>query len=198
MRSSGVRGWLIRTLAANIVLIAAGSCLRAEDDAPLVRVCDVLQNLNAYKGKTVAVVGRYSFRRNGRFFSESACDHDLKTGDVKWPKSLRIVFDQSAPKPAQQFEIDAPAAYRVLKIVQQRTQPAKFPFGTSDYDRWAVAYGRVEPTKQFEAGSPPGSAPTALEPAPATLLCVGDAVITFLVEREEDSRPAQTASSSWR
>ncbi len=154
----------------------------------VLRPCDVLSDLRSYHGKSVAIVGRYSFRQNGRFFSEAACEHELKSGDFQWPASLQIVFDdRSAPKPPEHLELDSGSVYGMLGSIQLRTQLAKFRFGTPDYDRWAVAFGRIEITKDFEHPAASGRR-NPLEPAPATLICVGDAAVVFLVDREEDPR----------
>ena len=116
-----------------------------------IRVCEVLQDPAAYNGKVVAVVGRYSFRATGRFLSEENC------GAPNSPKSvdpsphstiLPVAFDQKlSPKTPEHLEIEAGAVGKLLKLIQQNTALAKFRFGTPDYDRWAVVYGRVEPAK---------------------------------------------------
>ena len=174
-------------LLASLSLSAARA---AEPTIKLMRVCDVLRDIAAYSGKPVAIVGRYSYRQNGRFFSEAGCEHELKTGDFVWPSTLRIVFDQkSGPKPPENTQIDGASAYDVLGAIQQHTQLAKFRFGTPDYDRWAVAYGRIEPSKEFESAATAHLTRNALEPAPVSLICVGDAAIVFIVDREQDWRP---------
>ena len=45
-------------------------------DPPLVplTVCEVLHDLASNEGKTVAVLGRYSFRENGRWMGAQVCD----------------------------------------------------------------------------------------------------------------------------
>ena len=46
-----------------------------------VTVCEVLQDLAAYDGKVVAVIGRFSFRQNGRWLGELKCAHKLVAGE---------------------------------------------------------------------------------------------------------------------
>jgi len=53
------------------------------------------------------------------------------------------------------FELDAVALSRKLALMQQHTSLGKFRFGTPDYDRWAVVYGRVETRKAETAKQAP-------------------------------------------
>jgi len=170
------------------VLLFCAVELSGQNAVQLLRPCDVLSDLHSYNGKSIAIVGRYSFRQSGRFFSENTCDHELKSGDFQWPSSLQIVFDdKSAPKPPEHLELDSSSVYGMLGSIQLHTQLAKFRFGTPDYDRWAVAFGRIEIAKDFEHPAVNGRH-GPLEPAPVTLICVGDAAVVFLVDREEDPR----------
>jgi hypothetical protein len=127
-----------------------------------VRVCAIVQDLATYTGKVVAVVGRFSFRHDGRILSEENCGSG--------GSSLTVAFDRKlAPKTPEHLEIDSTAVTKLLKAIQQTTALTKFRFGTPDYDRWAVVYGRVE------AGTPPRTA--------GQLVCAGDSVVMFIVDR---------------
>lgn len=124
-----------------------------------VRVCDVIQNPAEYEGKVVALVGRYSYRQTGRSLSEEKC------GEAHGA-AIRIEFDKKlAPATPDHLELDAPSVHKMLKAIQQQTALAKFKFGTPDYDRWAVVYGRMETDKSMR------------------LICVGDGVVRFIVDR---------------
>jgi hypothetical protein len=173
-------------IIAGFVPVLASALLALHAAEPLahpVRVCEVLQNLASFNGKTIAIVGRYSFRSNGRFLSEDTCGSSLKTGDFTWPCSLRVTFDpKTAPKAPDPFEVDGGAVGKLLALVKEHTSLAKFRFGTPDYDRWAVAYGRVATTREFDNSGPgPGAQSGKFEPAPASLVCAGDALVIFLV-----------------
>jgi hypothetical protein len=126
-------------------------------DPPLVplTVCEVLHDLPSYEGKGVAVVARYSFRESG-------------PGGT--PPLLWLVEDSGdGPKPPGDFELDAVALNRKLALMRQHTSLGKFRFGTPDYDRWAVVYGRVE-TRKAEAA----------KQAAANLVFRGSGVVVFL------------------
>jgi hypothetical protein len=153
-----------------IILCLAAVAAHAEDGSITpVRVCDVLRDVGAYEGKVVAIVGRYSFRSNGRFLSEESCE-EAQASDGHRPQVLHIAFDgKLAPKTPDRLQIDSGLVQRLLKTIQKQTSLAKFRFGTPDYDRWAVVYGRVEPA--------PGKS-TGIQ-----LICIGDSVIMFIVDR---------------
>ena len=120
--------------------VSALACLSFAADPPVapMTVCEVLRDLPAYEGKDVAVLGRYSFRSSGTWVGEQACQPAL-TGAA----TLTLVEDKEAPKLPESYTLDAVALHRKLVEVQHRTSLGKFRFGTPDYDRWAVIYGRV-------------------------------------------------------
>ncbi len=149
----------------SLVMLAGSATFSA--DAPIVplSVCEVLRDLPAHDGKEVAVLGRYSFRENGRWIGEQACDPAL---DV--PPQLWLVERLSdGPKPPDQFALDAVALKKKLAEIKRRTSLGKFRFGTSDYDRWAVIYGEVKARQGDDA-----------KKAPANLVYRGDGVVIFL------------------
>lgn len=136
-------------------------------DAPItpLTVCEILNELAMYDGKPVAALGRYSFRDKGRWLSEQACASTPPADPTLW-----LVEDTNdGPHPPNNFELDAPAVERKLAEVRKRTSLEKFRFGSADYDRWALVYGRVE-TRRGDAA----------KIAPADLIFRGDGVVVFL------------------
>jgi hypothetical protein len=121
--------------------VAALACASFAADPPVVpvTVCEVLRDLSSNQGKDLAVLGRYSFRSSGMWVAEQACLPAI-TGAATLP----LVEDKDAPKLPESYTLDAVALHRKLVDVQHRTSLGKFRFGTPDYDRWAVIYGRVE------------------------------------------------------
>ena len=98
----------------------------------------------ANEGKDLAIVGRYSFRSDGVWVGEQSCG--APSGDV--PPQLWLVEDsQKAPKPPDNYALDGAALRKKLADIERRTALGKFRFGTADYDRWAVVFGRVEARK---------------------------------------------------
>src|SRR5262249_6027400 len=78
----------------------------AADVLTPVSVCEVLADLPAHEGKEVAVLGRYSFRRDGRWMGEEACggSSNGSTG----PAILWLTENvDNGPKPPGNFELDA-------------------------------------------------------------------------------------------
>jgi hypothetical protein len=128
-------------------------------------VCEIVRDLPSHDGQSVAVVGRYSFRTNGRWVSQQGCQ-----GASGAQAEFRLVEDLTgAPKPPDVFELDASELDKRLAEVQQRTVLGKFRFGSLEYDRWAVIYGRLEARKGEDAKT-----------AAANLVIRGNAMIIFL------------------
>ena len=156
---------------ACFTLVAASACAPGIGAGPPVLtplgVCEVLHDLATLEGKDEAVVGRYSFRSDGRWMSEQSCD-----ASAPKPPTLWLVEDtKEAPKPPEDFEIDGTLLHRKLAEIGRHTSLGKFRFGTPDYDRWAVIYGRVEPRKGDDA-----------KKAPANLLFRGSGAVVFVTE----------------
>jgi hypothetical protein len=136
-------------------------------DAPLepVTVCEILSDLPAHDGKDLAVFGRYSFRPAGRSISEQSC---APPGDGS-PQFPLVEDPKDAPRPPADFEIDGAAVQRKFTGMLRRTALGKFRFGTPDYDRWAIIYGRIQQRKGEEARK-----------APANLVIRGNGVIVYV------------------
>jgi hypothetical protein len=130
-------------------------------------VCEIVRDLGMYQEKSVAVLGRYSFRQQGRWLAEQSCE-DQQSSD---PKLWLVEDSKDGPRPPTDFELDASALDRKWAEVRKRTSLGKFRFGTPDYDRWAVVYGRVEARRG-----------DASKTAPADLVFRGDGVVVFLTQ----------------
>jgi hypothetical protein len=151
----------LRALAL-ISLVAAS--LWAADPITPITVCEILADPSAHDGKDVAVIGRYSFRKDGRWMGEESCGSSVAT-PVLW-----LTEDSAAgPKPPADFELDASVLNRKFAEIVKHTALGKFRFGTQDYDRWAVVYGRVVLRKGSESAK-----------APAGLIFRGSGVVIFL------------------
>jgi hypothetical protein len=76
---------------------------------------------------------------------------------------------KGAPKPPDNFQLDGVVLKQKFDELRRRTPLGKFRFGTPDYDRWAVIYGRVEASKGDDT-----------KKAAANLVIRGDGVIIKL------------------
>ena len=126
---------MIARTVLTILACACAAAFAADVPAPLqpVTVCEILAHPDVYAGKPIVVVGRFSFREYGRFLSEKGC-------------VLHILLDsKNGPVPPAAFSVDVEATNRKLADVRKTTNLASFRFGSSEYDRWAMVYGRVEP-----------------------------------------------------
>ena len=166
-RTASILSPLMRTFFFALAL-ACMPALAADANATAqpATVCDVLAHPAGYTGKPILVVGRYSFREYGRFLSEKDC-------------VLRIVLDEKdGPVPPGAYAVDNVAAVRTLAAVRKSTALAKFRFGSSEYDRWAIVYGRVEP-----ALPPEKHGPREFDDATSRILCHSETLIVFLREQ---------------
>ena len=156
----------------------------AEPALQPVTVCEVLQGLSAYDGKVVAVVGRFSSRQTGRWLGEQKCDRKLVAGGQEWPNAFWVTYDPAAaPEPPTVLAVDATLLAQKLRAMKLGTSLTKLPFGSPDYDNWAVVYGRVETRKDLVTVTGSGTRKNGFgygESSPARLICHGDAVVIFL------------------
>ncbi len=152
----------LRSAVWLLLLAIAAPCA----DGPVVpySVCEILGDLNKFQAAPVAALGRYSFRGQGRWLSEQACD-----GSSNPPMLWLIEDGKEGPKAPGSFELDAVTLNRKFEDLRKRTSLGKFRFGSPDYDRWAVVYGRV----QARTGD-------TAKIAPADLVFRGDGVVVFL------------------
>jgi hypothetical protein len=156
-----------RPIIRALSIFMVGSVVTFSADPPIVPlgVCDVLRDLPAFEGKSVTVIGRYSYRENGRWVGDQSCDPPVKV-----PLALWLLEDlKNGPKPPENFELDAVALNRKYAELRRRAPLGKFRFGTPEYDRWAVIYGRVEARKGEDT-----------KKAAANLIFRGDGVIIVL------------------
>jgi hypothetical protein len=148
-------------------IFVLGGVATVSADPPILPlgVCEVLRDLPALEGKNVAVIGRYSFRESGRWVGEQSC-----APPVTVPPQLWLLEDlKGGPKPPGNFELDGVVLNRKFAELQRHSPLGKFRFGTPEYDRWAVIYGRVELRKGDQA-----------KKAAANLIFRGDGVIVVL------------------
>jgi hypothetical protein len=157
---------LLRVLAIAIAGCAAAECAEATL-APLT-VCEVVADLPAMEGKIVAVIGRYSFRSTGRWMGEQACPAAGPT-----PELWMVEDSKDGPKPPEHLNLDSALLKSKFALVQRRSALVNFRFGTSDYDRWAVVYGRVARRTS-----------DATNKAPANLIFRGSSVIIVITPGE--------------
>jgi hypothetical protein len=117
--------------------------IAAEPPLDPVPVCLAMANWKDYDNKTVALLGRYSFRQSGpqkgRWLDQTGCDEKTAHGLIRL-----ILNAESAPKPPEEVSLDEPALDKKLAVIRQHTALGKFRFGSADYDRWAVVIGRME------------------------------------------------------
>ncbi len=172
----------VRLLISLLLLLMTAA---AEEPAPpTVSVCEVLRNAAAYAGRTVLVVGRYSFRERGRYLSEQGCAA-AGTAVQAWRDTLKVVLDsKSGPKPPAKLGVDSSVLEKMLSELKKSTKLATFRFGSDEYDRWGIVYGRIEWSPDYPAGAPQTApAKGEFDPSPGRLVCRGDALVMIIPDR---------------
>ena len=147
-----------------------------------VTVCEVLKNPKLYDGRAVALLGRYSYRTDGRWIGEDACQPPENNQAAASPEIIWLSYaPDSAPRMVSGYTVDGAAVAQKILLVKKNTTLRKFRFGSSDYDRWAVVYGRIKvDEKNPAAAEKKESRPQAHNGAPAELLYAGDGYVMFL------------------
>jgi hypothetical protein len=171
----------LSTILCVITITAAPA---AEPALAPVSVCEVLQNPAKYSGQTALVLGRFSFRGQGRFLSEHACDIKEAAGKDPWPDVLRVIVDtKTGPKPPDRLAVDSALLDTKVEALKHSNTLATFRFGSTDYDRWGLVYGRIELSPDYAAGPPKDAKKSEFDPAPGKIVCRGEALIVFIGER---------------
>jgi hypothetical protein len=90
---------------------------------------------------------------------------------------------ETAAKPPAVLGVDAALLAQKLRAVKLGTSLTKLPFGSEDYDNWALVYGRIETRKDLITVTPSGTRKNGFgygESSPARLVCHGEAEVVFL------------------
>jgi hypothetical protein len=107
---------------------------------PVLTVCDALENLQTYNGKTVIIVGRSSTTGEGSWLDQE-CDRKLVTQSFTWPSSISTAYIKRTtappPKLPEGFSWDVEALKQKLESVKKKTR-------LRPDDVWLALYGRLE------------------------------------------------------
>jgi hypothetical protein len=167
-----------------------------------VTVCEVLANLDTYRGKTVAVVGRLGGTDEGVWLAQDNCDHELQSNGFIWPNMLWITTNSHAPSPAEGSRL---IDKKVLeeKVLQLAAGTKLRPIPA--HDEYAVLYGRLDASEKLETftypnGTVRGFGYGHLDAAPAQLVfndtvissLFGKQIRTMLRKRREARPPNKT------
>lgn len=137
-----------------------------------ITVCEAVKNLQKLAGKPFGIVGRLSFRSEGKWLSQDDCKGAPGNGEAR----ITLLYDTAeAPRVKTGWEVRGSAMSEKLTLLRKATKLALFPFGTPDYDRWAVVYGSL----RFREGTASGDA-AAAKKAEADLLYAGDGYVLII------------------
>jgi hypothetical protein len=167
-----------------LVLLAIVPPASMVGEAPLepVTVCEVLKDSKLYDGRVVALLGRYSYRTEGRWIGEDTCKIPENSTNTPSPEIIWLSYaPDSAPRMVSGYTVDGAAVAQKILLVKKNTTLRKFRFGSPDYDRWAVVYGRLRVEEKVASESGKKDArPQPRNGAAAELLYAGDGYVMFL------------------
>src|SRR5689334_12586827 len=86
-------------------------------EAPLepVTVCEVLKDPKLYDGRVVALLGRYSYRTEGRWIGEDACKTPENSTSTPSPEIIWLSYaPDSAPRMVSGYTVDGAAVAQKL------------------------------------------------------------------------------------
>ena len=141
------------------------SCQTARSrDVQLLSVCEILSDLQKYRGKDLAILGRIdcgnSLIDHVCFLAEDRCERPLTIEGHVWPNQVLIVdnWEEGIPKPpTRKPEITQDTLVQKLSLVRRRTKlglhkeprfknkghTITFSHMADVNDEWAVAYGML-------------------------------------------------------
>jgi hypothetical protein len=156
------------------VFVAA--VMNAQEPTPeILRPCEIAQRIEALHGTPIMLVGRFSFRETGRSLSEARC---ADNSDGSRAIVLEVRYDATnGPKPPSGFSVDEAAVRRKLALVKQTTSLQRFKFGSIEYDRWAMVFGRLE-----RIGDAEGSSKSSQAAPVARIVVRSESYVIFLVD----------------
>jgi hypothetical protein len=133
---------LTRAAVFFFVLFAACRMLRAADDQPpVLTVCEALTDPDRYNGKSVVIVGRSSSTDEGRWLGED-CGLKVKRAEREFRPIVSTTYFDSEFEPPPDLPNDFKWNRRLLqeKLDEvKKTTRLRFPT-----DMWAAKFGRLE------------------------------------------------------
>lgn len=150
--------------AIGMVLLSVGATA-ADSKLKPVTVCEVLENLPQYEGKTVAVVGRLSSNIfDGAWLSEGGCSSRVAPGGANWPYAifLACLGQAQPPKLGIKLSLDEQVLQQKLDRLRKTTilgyqdtvaipDRGKGLKKTRQKETWSIVYGRISAARQGES-----------------------------------------------
>ncbi len=123
---------------------------------PVVTVCEALQDLSGYNGKSIIVVGRIGYTREGTWLSED-CERTVVTKGYAWANIISSEHNRSQatgklpPELPKGFDWDKELLTNKLKEVQATTKLHDL----KEYKysgQWVAIFGRFETQLPLRVG----------------------------------------------
>jgi len=148
-----------------IVLFVLCSCLaKASQPIKPVTVCEVLEDLPRYSGKTIAVLGRLASNLiDGAWLTETGCS-SVEPSTPIWPHAVFLgCNDDIKPKPLpNKLRLDEHALKAKIERLRKSTvlgyhdkmvmSPDRKTVVLQERDTWSVVYGRIKSAPEGQNG----------------------------------------------
>jgi len=127
-------------------VLLAGSVTAAPDEVPVLTVCEALNDLQRFEGKSVIIVGRFSSTDEGSWLGED-CGLKVVNGGREFQPSISISYAVSdfspPPKKSSGFKWDERLLQQKLEQVK-RTTSLRVYKEINYSDQWLAIFGRLE------------------------------------------------------
>ena len=127
-------------------VLLAGSVTAAPDDVPVLTVCEALNDLPRFDGKSVIVVGRYGASDEGSWLNED-CGLKIVNGGQEFKPLISISYPISEfaapPQRPSGFKWDERLLQEKLEQVK-RTTSLRVYKELNYSDQWFAIFGRLE------------------------------------------------------
>lgn len=144
----------IRSTLVMMVLVGQA----AAQSVPVLTVCEALQNLKLYNGKSVVIVGRSGYTLEGTFMGED-CGPDGRVM-IQGNRWLSLIYVSAEdPKKTMDFHFDQ-ALVRMKLAELKRTMPPRSESKSSNNPfaaHWTAMFGRLVSPKTLRSPRPPSA-----------------------------------------
>ena len=129
-------------------LLSMGCLTLAGDETPAetpLRVCEVLENLPRYRGKTITVRGMLYQSREITALGDTPCKQPLMTGDYQWPPALDLEYSSYRPSDESAVTFQTDLGNVDTTSAEIRTLRKKAPGG----DVWVTVVGYLRAKDKY-------------------------------------------------
>jgi hypothetical protein len=118
----------------------------ATSDTPVITVCQVMQNMSAYNGQTVVIIGRLAGSMEGSWL-DADCPQQIVQNGIEWHTDIALAYimTHNEPPPALSKGFDWNEQLLLKKVAELRPMTVLHAIPRLRYrEEWAAVFGRFE------------------------------------------------------